>query len=159
MSHRRNETHTHMLRLKGHNYADPGYYFVTFTTRDRIPFLGTLDDGDLQLTQIGVYTRREILEIPDRFPTVTIDSLAIMPDHVHVLIYLSLANDMVSVSDVVRSVKGRSSTELRRLEPETGGRLWQSGFIDQIIRNDVHLATVRRYIDENPIRPAKDVWW
>lgn len=157
--HKRNDNHTHHHRLKGHDYSDPGFYFVTFSTLNRMPALGRLEDGDLVATLIGAFVRQEIVSLPEKFRDCEVDCFAVMPDHVHLLMYLSIENESVAVSDIVRSVKGRSSAEFRRIDPLSGGRLWQKNYMDQIIRNDSHLAQVRRYIGENPIRPSKDVWW
>lgn len=157
--HRRNDNHTHHYRLKGHDYSEPGYYFVTFNTLDRIPALGHLEGGNLVASPIGAFVWQEIVSTPGRFNHCEVDCFAVMPDHVHLLIYISLESEGVAVSDIVRSVKGRSSAEFRRLDPSSGGRLWQKSYMDQIVRNDKHLDQVRRYINENPIRPPKDVWW
>jgi len=35
--------HRRSIRLRGHDYARPGLYFVTLCTADRRPFFGTAD--------------------------------------------------------------------------------------------------------------------
>lgn len=155
----KNENLTSHRRLRGHDYTEPGYYFVTFNTWDRHPHLGHLENGRLHALPIGAFLDHEINQIAVSHPAIQVDCYAIMPDHVHILLYISLASVDTSISDIVRLLKGRSSAAYRRMVPNSGGKLWQSGFDDQIIKNDKHLDEVRRYIAENPIRPAKDVWW
>lgn len=150
---------TRHRRLKGHDYSIPGYYFITFNTWDRLPHLGRLDNGKLHALPIGAFLQREIAQIPASYPHVSVDCHAIMPDHVHVLIYISIESVGTTISDVVRTLKGRSSAAFRKMVPESGGKLWQPGFDDQIIRNDKHLENVRRYIAENPVRPKDGSWW
>ena len=51
---------------------------------------------------------------------------------------------------VIRSYKGAVTTECRRRG--LGFVVWQSGFFDYIIHNDLSLAKIRRYIQQNPAR-------
>lgn len=155
----RNENLTRHRRLKDHDYTEPGYYFVTFNTWDRHPHLGKLENGRFIALPIGAFLQHQIGQISQTFPGVHIDCHAVMPDHVHLLIYISLESTRASVPDIVRSLKGRSAAAFRRMVPKTSSKLWQEGFDDRIIRNDKHLDEVRRYIAENQIRPSKDQWW
>ena len=36
------------------------------------------------------------------------------------------------------------------------GRLWQRNYYEHVVRNEVELDAIRRYIDENPARWALD---
>ncbi len=69
-----------------------------------------------------------------------------MPDHVHALL---VPHDGANIVDFVQSVKSRSS---HTFSARTGGRLWQRGFYDHILRREEDVATVARYIVENPVR-------
>ena len=39
---------------------------------------------------------------------------------------------------------------------QAGVPLWQKGFYDHVIRNDVDLANVRQYIRNNPLKWIED---
>ncbi|MCA9833653.1 MAG: transposase [Thermomicrobiales bacterium] len=156
---KKNPNLTSQNRLRGHDYTGAGYYFITFCTLDRKPCLGTIEDERLIPFPIGRKTRDEINRIPLELPNVEIEGSAIMPDHVHLLIYVSIESEDISVSDIVRMIKGRTSAAYRQLEPNFGGRLWQKGYSDTVVRNDRHLDEVRRYIAENALKFGKEGWW
>nr|MBA2676874.1 transposase [Ktedonobacteraceae bacterium] len=70
----------HSLRLLSYDYDSPGAYFVTLCTVER---KALFEQPDL----------RTILEetwemLPQRFPTVKLDTFVIMPDHVHFILWL-----------------------------------------------------------------------
>ena len=96
------------LRLKHYDYSSAGAYFVTICTKDRKRILsniikpsvgvGTLDDplngflnepqiSQIQLTEIGKVTEKYLLS-SENIPGVKIDRHVIMPDHIHVIIFL-----------------------------------------------------------------------
>ena len=96
------------LRLKHYDYSSAGAYFVTICTKDRKRILsniikpsvgvGALDDPlngffnepqipQIQLTEIGKVTEKYLLS-SENIPGVKIDRYVIMPDHIHVIIFL-----------------------------------------------------------------------
>jgi len=72
----------------------------------------------------------------------------IMPNHVHVLIDL---NEQFSLSSIVHSWKSYSAKKANAVLGRTG-RFWSGDYFDRSIRNDEHLAAVRSYIRENPVK-------
>jgi len=78
--------HRQSIRLKGHDYAQPGAYFVTVCTRDRECVLGDITDGEIQLTEAGEIARQCWLNIPHHFPLVETDAFKVMPNHIHGII-------------------------------------------------------------------------
>ncbi|HUN62828.1 MAG TPA: transposase [Candidatus Sulfotelmatobacter sp.] len=114
------------------------------------------------------------LFVTESFCSVFIDSLlcyrnegafalhgfVLMPDHFHVL--LTPAGDK-TLERVVQYIKGGSA---RRLALEMNMRfpVWQRGFSDHRIRDEVDFASHVRYIDENPVKrrlvvAARDYRW
>ena len=88
------------LRLKQYNYSSAGAYFVTICTKDRNRILsniikpsvgvGAHDDPltpQIQLTEIGKIVEKYLLS-SENIPGVKIDRYVIMPDHIHVIIFL-----------------------------------------------------------------------
>lgn len=149
MKRRQNPNQTRHHRLVGHDYSAPGFYFITFGTRNNLELLGTSAENQVKLAAIGDAVSDLILKLPEVFPNIVIDCYVVMPNHIHILIYLPLENTH-SVSEIVRSVKGPSTAIHRELGGN--GPLWHKGFHDEIIRNDKHLEETRRYIAENPTR-------
>jgi hypothetical protein len=96
------------LRLPTFDYHSNGAYFVTICAYKREPHF---QDSTL----------RHILEeqwkrLPRRFPTITLDSFVIMPDHVHFIIWLGTKEGHASPSlaNVVGSLKSLIAVEWLR---------------------------------------------
>ena len=45
--------HRRSIRLPGYDYAQPGAYFVTICTQDRISFFGDVVEGVMHLNNAG----------------------------------------------------------------------------------------------------------
>lgn len=139
-------------RKRAHDYTLPGAYFVTFTTHLREPRLAHFARNRLVLLPLGETVTRLWAEVPRTFPTVHVDTFVIMPDHVHALLLLGdeTTDRPVSLSDVVRWIKGCAAHEHR--SPEAVGHvpIWQASFHDRIICDSPGMARVRRYIEMNP---------
>ncbi len=139
-------------RLRGRDYSVAGAYFATAITHQRRPALGMLARGGVVLTRPGEVVRRYLGLVADQFPGVTVDTFAVMPDHVHAIIVLSPARcRRVGLSQVVGWVKQRASREINENEPGRFVPLWQRSFHDVIIRDEVALESVRRYVIANPM--------
>jgi REP element-mobilizing transposase RayT len=69
-----------------------------------------------------------------------------MANHVHVLV-----TPLVSASKLLQSVKGYSAREANKLLERTGP-FWQSESYDHWIRDEPEFKSVRRYIENNPVR-------
>lgn len=76
------------IRLKGYDYRKPGYYFVTFCTKNRERFFGTVVDAKMQLSKIGEIVCQCWYEIPKHFNHVQLDAFIVMPDHIHGIIII-----------------------------------------------------------------------
>ena len=80
--------HRRSVRLDGHDYTAPGYYFVTICLHDircvlAVPHGNPPDNCSLQLTPIGEIAKKYWQEIPYHYPNVTLNEFVIMPDHMH----------------------------------------------------------------------------
>jgi putative transposase len=78
--------HRRSIRLPGHDYAQPGAYFVTICTHKRECVLGDIANGHMQLNGMGEIVARFWLQVPLHFPSVIIDACVTMPNHGHALI-------------------------------------------------------------------------
>jgi REP element-mobilizing transposase RayT len=89
MSYDSDKHHRRYVRLKGHDYAQPGAYFVTICTRERESLFGYVVNGEMLLNEAGETARRCWEDIPDHFPLVELDAFVIMPNHVHGIIVIT----------------------------------------------------------------------
>ena len=76
------------IRKRGHDYGAPGDYFVTVCVRNRDPLLGGIEGEAMVLSEMGLIVQEEWQVLPERFPTVHLDELTIMPNHLHGIITL-----------------------------------------------------------------------
>jgi len=167
------------LRLKHYDYSSAGAYFVTICTKDRKRILsniikpsvgvGALDDPlngffnepqipQIQLTEIGKVTEKYLLS-SENIPGVKIDRYVIMPDHIHVIIFL-YPDKYTSRKDG----SSRAPTPTNEMLPhivstfkrfcnrEIGNNIFQRGYIEHIVRDREDYETRVKYIYENPIR-------
>ena len=160
------------LRLANHDYSSEGYYFLTFNTKNKAPFLGKIIKGMMSLNELGCIAAKFWQQIPNYFSNVILDEWIIMPNHIHGIIQLSefcgatpwsgptepnrnkfcQFGDMVpkSISSIINQFKG----SVKRWANDNGHSyfFWQSRFYDRIIRSEDELNRIRQYIRNNPMK-------
>ncbi len=148
----------HHPRLPGYDYHTPGSYFVTICTQDRLRLFGSVAGGRMSLSPAGAMVRDVWDEVVAGHLGVSIDTLEVMPDHLHGIIVLEDDQQRtLSLSDVLHRYKSLTTKRYARgvhdqSWPRFVGRLWQESFYDRVIRREEELDAVRRYIVENPMR-------
>ena len=70
-----------------------------------------------------------------------------MPNHVHLLV---TAN--VSLPRLTKSLKGITAKRANAMLGLTGTSFWQEESYDHVVRHEREFQTIRRYIEENPVR-------
>ncbi|MCL2377366.1 MAG: transposase [Defluviitaleaceae bacterium] len=155
-------------RLKSYDYSQNGYYHVTICTQSKLPILSQVGRGlapaaELTLTTIGKIVENQLLDLPNRFPGITIDKYVIMPTHIHVIIVIGCsaagASPRPTLSDVVRVFKPMSTRLCNQDDNVTGRQIWQASFYDEIIRDERMYQNIWKYIDENPAKWAEDCYY
>ena len=136
-------------RLHGFDYRRAGAYFVTICTWRRRRLFGAIDGGRVVLTDAGGVAMEEWERTAERRPYVGLDTMIVMPDHLHAIMHRAEAPRMLG-----SVIGGFKSAVARRIRHATGGtvRVWQRGYHERVIRNAAMLAAARAYICENPIR-------
>lgn len=69
------------LRLRGHDYAFPGAYFVTICSAGKRPVFGSVSERRIVLSQTGEIVRSEWIALTERFSRLVLDEFVIMPNH------------------------------------------------------------------------------
>ncbi|HPS56630.1 MAG TPA: transposase [Spirochaetota bacterium] len=158
------------MRLKNYDYRNEGHYFITIVTKNRAPYFARVEPGKLELTQVGIIAREELINTANLRGNVFIDEYVVMPDHIHFILILSgtyispfvvnerdrnnfysaLSPESGSVSVIVRLFKAAVTRRCR--ESGLNEFSWQPGFYDRIIRDQGELNAYRRYIATNPER-------
>jgi REP-associated tyrosine transposase len=76
-------------------------------------------------------------------------AFVVMPDHVHWVMRMETDRPLAMV---VNWVKQATAFGINGLEDRRGRRVWQRGFYDHQIRDDVDLYFQSAYVLENPMR-------
>lgn len=152
------------IRLREFDYRAANAYFVTLCVARREHLLGAVTHGEMRLSDAGVIVTECWQELPAHFQNVTLDLFVAMPDHVHGLVVIN--TDPVSLEmrvdqphcasrslgAIVGSFKSAGTKRINRLNDTPGAVLWQRNYYETVIRDEHHLASVRKYIRENPAR-------
>ena len=82
------------IRLKGYDYSNAGYYFLTFCVKNKHELLGEVV-GDaapgvpyVQLSEYGSIVNREIEQSKLYYENLIVEKVVVMPNHVHLLIVI-----------------------------------------------------------------------
>ena len=144
--------HRRSNRLKGYDYSQPGAYFVTICSWQRQPLF---DQFELRLILTETWQN-----LPGRFSTLSLDTLVVMPDHIHGILHLQDSQKHAhtpTLSDIMRVYKSITSVHWIRLNKKRNTicskHLWQERFYDHVIRNEKHVSLIRDYILHNPLQP------
>jgi REP element-mobilizing transposase RayT len=184
MTYDPNRHHRQSIRLRGFDYTQTGAYFVTIVIQNREHLLGEIVNGVMRLNDYGRIVLEEWNKLPTRFPHVTLDVSAIMPNHLHgifvitadgkgkasakqerVSTHISSADALPlrpmgtvsgSLGAIVQNLKSTSSRRVNALRDTPGAKLWQRNYYERIIRHDRELNAIRQYIIDNPMNWESD---
>ncbi|MBR5155192.1 MAG: transposase [Clostridia bacterium] len=141
-------------RLKGYDYSTPGAYFITICVKDRKQLLSKIVEDDAfivsqnNLSEIGLICDRYINNINIKYENVTVDKYVIMPNHIHLIIFLHgtmrASSPTKNIETIIRSFKTMVTKEI-------GNSIWQRSYHDHIIRGEKDYQKIWEYIDTNPI--------
>ena len=147
-------------RLKGYEYSTPGAYFITICVKDRKQLLSKIIVGDdahivpkSHISNYGLICDKNNNNINIKYENVTIDKYVIMPNHIHLIIFLHgtmrASSPTKNIETIIRSFKTLVTKEI-------GYSIWQRSYHDHIIRGEKDYQKIWEYIDTNVIRWEKD---
>ena len=158
-------------RLANYDYSRNGLYFITVCTKDRIRYLsevtsvgdGVLDVPIIKLTDYGKIVNDQIIEMNAIYIKSKIIKYVIMPDHLHMIIYLFDEENVFEGTSGTPSptnavIPSIVSTLKRFINKKIGFNIWQRSFHDHIIRNEKEFLEICDYIDNNPINWVNDIY-
>jgi REP element-mobilizing transposase RayT len=123
------------------------------------------------------------LEIPEHFENIIMDEFTIMPEHIHGIIVIK--NEFAvsvavgarhavprqqqkqqrqeqfgkptvgSIPTIIRSYKSAVTNKINLIRELNKPPVWQKNYYEHIIRNELVLKKVRRYIINNPAKYGK----
>ena len=158
------------MRLLGFDYGRDAAYFISLVVQNRQPLFGSIMKAEVYLSAAGQIVKREWLRTPSVRPGICLDEWIIMPDHFQAIVFIDeerhrgmrdvgahrsapgiqLQRSPRTLGSMIAQFKSVTTTLVNRLRDTPGQQIWQRGFHDRIIRNEVELDKVRRYIRDNP---------
>ena len=144
-------------RLENFNYGKNGMYFITICTQNRRKILceivggGALDAPKIKLSEIGEIAEKYILST-NNIPEITVDKYVIMPDHIHLLLWVRDINGTSKAPSPTNNLISHSISTLKRfINKDVGYNIFQRSYYDHVIRNQHDYDETWKYIDNNPI--------
>ena len=142
--------------MKDYDYSSDGAYFITLCTKDKKflfweetqpNFVGEdiiLPPDNVRLSYYGKIVEESIKTIPIRYPHIELSQYVIMPNHVHMILFIANNNGRIissptSLSTVVGQMKRYASKKI-------GEKIWQKSFHDHIIRDRYDYEKISKYI-------------
>jgi len=162
--------HRHSIRLRDYDYSQAGAYFITICTQNREYLFGDIVDGAMQMNAAGIMVLQTWNQLPQRFSNAALDIVAVMPNHLHGIIFLHRRGDPCdrplpsatkggtlpdSIGRLVQAFKSITTNQYIHGVKEQkwrpfSGRLWQRNYWERIIRDETELENTRAYIQNNP---------
>lgn len=146
-------------RLKNWDYGSNSAYFITICTKNREYFFGEINNGKMQLNELGKNAVQFWMEIPNHFPFIELGNFVIMPNHTHGILIIDkpVDNRAVDTPNVEMPKLGIStgciSTDIpQKPKPKNGGKIdeWKPGTIGVIINQYKRMVTIHnRKINPN----------
>lgn len=189
---RRETIHHQHRRSYWHDYHEPGLYMLTMVIEGRQRLFGTIvgsakgrpgssEAPHVTLSELGRRVlEEEVPKIHRFYPMVEVWRVAIMPDHIHMLVRVNAPLPQGKhLGHVVRGFKTGCSRAWWRWQDEQVGRLggetpsttaaevavvpeaspsgnrpvlYERGYHDRIINRPGMLEDIKRYMAENPLR-------
>lgn len=72
-------------RASFHDYCG-GIYFITICTNDRIYYFGEIINGEMQLSNVGIFAQKALDELSTHYKYVQVPLFVVMPNHIHVIV-------------------------------------------------------------------------
>jgi REP element-mobilizing transposase RayT len=152
-------------RLEGYDYSRVGCYYITICAIDKLPLFSRIHVGDIaaggpfvELTTIGSIVKKYLENINLRYNDVTLSNYVIMPNHVHMIMTVRIGTPRAAsptksyIPAIINALKSLSSKEC-------GKPIWQRGYYDHIIRDDIDFGIKYEYIETNPVRWTDDMYF
>ncbi|GAA4999878.1 transposase [Acinetobacter puyangensis] len=171
--------HRRSIRLKGYDYSQAGYYFITICCADRACLFGNIIDDSMYLNDFGIIAHDEWLKTVELRKNVLLDDFVIMPNHMHAIIILTetdlseeyngssiselgvcntpLRSPSNNLGSIIRGYKSAVTKQIK--QQNFHGQVWQRNYHEHIIRNEQSYQKISQYIANNPTTWNEDCFY
>lgn len=146
-------------RAAWHDYCSRCIYMVTLAKNGMCPVFGQLKTGydlrdtTVELSVTGKVVETEIDKTPLFHKEVKVLEHVIMPDHVHILLFVT-ERMAKPLGHIVQGMKTAITSHIHRATGIKDLSVFEDGFHDRIMREWGQLDILFKYIRENPYRLA-----
>lgn len=164
------------IRLRGYDYSQEGWYFITICTKYFQEVFGKIIDGKFYASKWGEIVEQCWKQTPIIRPNVEVDVFQIMPNHLHGIIVIGSKKqapdtggfpdtnsepakfeyENKSIGAIIRGFKGSVTNQIQKLEGVDALELWHTNYYEHIIRDSKSLEAIRNYILQNPTKWQAD---
>ncbi|MBP7055828.1 MAG: transposase [Candidatus Omnitrophica bacterium] len=120
-------------------YEKNAAYFLTTNTENSLPVFNNHKNCKILLVTLEYF--KLVLDY-------RLYGFCIMPTHLHLAIH---PFGIYNFSYIMKMIKGSFTRKLNKAGGITG-KIWQKGFYDEYIRDELHLIRVLEYMHNNPIK-------
>jgi putative transposase len=155
------------IRVQGFDYTRAGAYFVTICAWKRACIFGKAAESGIELLRAGEIVKEEWLHTAVIRPYVNLDVFTVMPNHFHSVLWLGTDKTGTarraptmerfgkpvqgSLPTIIRAFKTAVTRRINASSHSGKGQVWQRGYYEHVIRDDVSLNRIRDYIMHNPL--------
>lgn len=145
-----------MPRSYSHNYRSRCIYHITLKKAPGVAEFGSLcgeyPDAVIARSRLGAIIEKNIRLMPDFNPAIKVLQYCIMPDHVHLLIFVTSVLDH-HLGNYIGKLKVNIHQDYRN-SAGIDLQVFEDDFYDCILYRSRSLDTLYKYIHENPRRLA-----
>ncbi|MFB9863797.1 transposase [Rufibacter immobilis] len=178
--------HRRSIRLRGFDYRQAGFYFITLCTQGKEYLFGRIIESKMVLNAAGKMVEKEWIALPMRFPNIKLHDYIIMPNHFHGIIEIVGATLVVAQNAVEMAAANEQAKDSLPAQGQPQGlpllisafksistlkythgvttqnwppfnqRLWQRNYWERIIRDEKEYHHLADYIQNNPLNWKTD---
>jgi len=160
--------------LKGFDYSQGGYYFVTVCVQNRKEIFGKIvgarrdspNENKIILNNNGKIIESIWKTLP-KHHNVLLDEFCIMSDHVHFILIIKNNIKNITIDNmgesrlaptkytntlgfIIGMFKTECTKQINILNKTPGVQLFQRNYYEHIIRNEKEYLSIKQYINDNP---------
>ena len=126
------------IRWVGHDHAQDGVYLVTVCVQGHVCLFGDIVDGKMRSNELGRIVQATWYDLPNHYPHVELDAFVVMPNHVHMIVVLTLPVGAGFKPVLMDPKPAESAPTKRHGLPKCEEGVWQS--VSPIKSNHCHLS-------------------
>jgi putative transposase len=168
-------------RPENYDYSLGGAYFITIATLERKPIFGQIAEERVLLNKIGNIASKDWERLAKRFFHIKLGAFVVMPNHIHGIVFVTGKEsgqtaiqkskefpshlpksdigtpDAGSISTVIRFYKSSVSLHCRPLLGKGNKTIWQGGYSEHIIKDEMEMESIKVSIETNPSNWEKEL--